>query len=643
MNTDEDGLIAIDERGVIESIDPVAGRIFGYPPDEAVGRHVTLLIPAPEQDRPDGDRSHEPVTGWAKILGVGPRAAIGRRKDGTTLPLSVAVAEMQISGARRFIGVVRAGTERQRDPLPLNESEATHRLLLENIDEVVYMIAFDGDPFRSTVQFVSARARDILGYTPDEFLRQRGLWFSILHPDDVPTVMESTQTIYASGRAGVREYRLKHKTTGEYRWMEDHVVPQRASSGAVVSVLGVARDITDRKRVEQALRVSEAQFRNIIDVSPIPYALNDDQQNVTYVNPAFVRTFGYDLNDIPTLSKWWPQAYPNIDYRCWVAAAWDTRLNRARREGSVFEPIEVDIRCKDESVRTALVSAVPLQEAFDGVHLVILYDITDRKRAEEALRESAQGMQLLSRRLVDNQEMERRSLALELHDQVGQLLTFLKLRLELASQKPAEHHRAALGQALTLTADLIDTVRAISLRLRPAILDDLGLLPALLWQADQFRAQSGITVDCRHSGLERRLPPAVETAAFRIAQEALTNVVRHAGVKAATLEARCGNGRLVLTIEDAGRGFDPSRRDLARIGLSGMRERTEALHGTLTIESRLRAGTRIIAELPVESDPASEKSGELDAEPRGHDLTRNTSADRLHPRFGDATNPGAPV
>jgi PAS domain S-box-containing protein len=136
-----------------------------------------------------------------------------------------------------------------------------------------------------------------------------------------------------------------------------------------------------------ALRRSEAQFRQIIDVSPVPYALNDERQNITYLNPAFVRTFGYTLADIPTLADWWPRAYPEPEYRRWAAETWAARLDQARSSGAPFEPVEVRIRCKDGTERTVLVGAASLGDDFAGLHLVILYDITERKRAEEQRRE----------------------------------------------------------------------------------------------------------------------------------------------------------------------------------------------------------------------------------------------------------------
>jgi two-component system cell cycle sensor histidine kinase/response regulator CckA len=142
-------------------------------------------------------------------------------------------------------------------------------------------------------------------------------------------------------------------------------------------------NIIGRRQADAALAAIDVKFRSVIDSSPVPYALNDEKQNITYLNPAFVTTFGYDLKDIPTLADWWPKAYPDPEYRKWVATEWEAKLGKAKREGKKFEPMELSIQCNDGTVRIALVSAAALGEAYNGVHLVILYDITERKQGED--------------------------------------------------------------------------------------------------------------------------------------------------------------------------------------------------------------------------------------------------------------------
>jgi signal transduction histidine kinase len=146
-------------------------------------------------------------------------------------------------------------------------------------------------------------------------------------------------------------------------------------------------------------------------------------------------------------------------------------------------------------------------------------------------------------------------------------------------------------------------VRALSLDLRPALLDDKGLLPALIWYLDRYTVRTGVQVDLRHEQINHRFPTEVETAAYRIIQESLTNVARYAGVRTATVRLLASATHLMLRVDDAGQGFEPAKVMAAQTtgGLSGMNERVQLIGGLLTIESAPGHGTRIIAELPLHS------------------------------------------
>jgi signal transduction histidine kinase len=208
----------------------------------------------------------------------------------------------------------------------------------------------------------------------------------------------------------------------------------------------------------------------------------------------------------------------------------------------------------------------------------------------------------LSRRLVEVQEEERHSIAMELHDEVGQSLTALKLQLEASAAKPSAVRTSDLKNAQSLLNNLIERVRSLSLQLRPAMLDDLGLLPTLLWHFDQFEQQTRIKVDFQQSGLEKvRFPPALEVATYRIIQESLTNIARHAGADKAVVKVDRQPTLLHLEITDQGKGFNPEKalQNPNASGLSGMRERVTVLGGTLKIISQPKNGTTLLIDLPL--------------------------------------------
>jgi signal transduction histidine kinase len=234
------------------------------------------------------------------------------------------------------------------------------------------------------------------------------------------------------------------------------------------------------------------------------------------------------------------------------------------------------------------------EEQFLTVLASTLAGIILRKQSEEKLK-------TLSRRLVSIQEEERRAIALELHDQIGQLLTGLKLMIVQSAHSGSVKTNTSPDEAQTIVNDLIVRVREMSLNLRPSMLDDLGLLPTLLWHFQKCNAQARLNISFRHSGLERHFPKDVNIAAYRIVQEALTNIVRYAGVSDVSIDAWVDEGVLHLRIEDKGKGFRAAQSALnMTVGLQGMRERAALLGGNLNIESAPGKGTRITADLPLQ-------------------------------------------
>jgi PAS domain S-box-containing protein len=222
----------------------------------------------------------------------------------------------------------------------------------------------------------------------------------------------------------------------------------------------------------------------------------------------------------------------------------------------------------------------------------------EKNRLFEQVSAGRERLAVLSRRLMEVQEAERRHLARELHDEIGQYLTGVNLVVGTVEHLSVEGAVARLKEVRALVEDLIVRVRDVSLDLRPAMLDDLGLLPALLWLFGHFSKQTNVEIEFRHSGLNRRFQHEVETAAYRIVQEALTNVARHAGVSKARVHVSADHRLLSVMIADHGKGFDPDAvlGAGATGGFLGMRERASFAGGHLSVESGVGTGTRVRAE-----------------------------------------------
>jgi signal transduction histidine kinase len=228
------------------------------------------------------------------------------------------------------------------------------------------------------------------------------------------------------------------------------------------------------------------------------------------------------------------------------------------------------------------------------------------KNAElfEQVRASRERQRKLAKSLVDIQEAERRHIAQELHDHLGQVLTGLQFMLENTKKQATGQQKSSLEEIQRAISDVIGQVREMSLNLRPSMLDDMGLVPTLYWHVDRYQSQTGIHVNFQCPELAERFPPEIETAAYRIIQEALTNVARYAQVQEVFVGLVVQEKTLWVEILDKGKGFDSSA-DLDRptSGLGGMRERASLVGGYLTVRTFIDQGTQILAALPLTEKP----------------------------------------
>jgi PAS domain S-box-containing protein len=288
-------------------------------------------------------------------------------------------------------------------------------------------------------------------------------------------------------------------------------------------------------------------------------------------------------------------------------SAWQNVLAQAMTDGSPFTS-EFRIVRSDGTVRD-LRSLGEVITTVDGQVIRMLWsvlDITEQKQTEGALRASAEQLTALSRRLVEVQEAERRKLSRELHDRVGQNLTALSINLDILrtslSGEGNGEHRTRLGDSSALLESTVDSIEDVMCELRPPMLDDYGLLPALHWYAREFSNRTGIHVDVHGMDHGVRTDPDTEIALFRISQEALNNVAKHAQARRVRIELDHPNGHSALTISDDGigieRALDSAGRQRSGLGMITMRERAEALGGRFEVESTRAGGTHITVEIP---------------------------------------------
>ncbi|MGA9032982.1 MAG: PAS domain S-box protein [Sulfuricaulis sp.] len=306
------------------------------------------------------------------------------------------VVERDAAGRpRRMVGTITDITARKRAQQALEQTEQRFRALLENLELIAVMLDHEGN-----IILCNDFLLRLTGWQREEILHRS--WFDIFLPPDIRDQVKKSVflEIIAAGSAPIYYENEIITRSGERRLIAWNNTVFRDPRGQVLSTASIGEDITERRRVEELKEASVMQLHAIVNASPVPQALNDEHQNITFLNPAFTGTFGYTREDIPTLADWWPKAYPDPEYRQWVADTWQATLDKARRDNMAFTPIELNVRSKDGTVKTVLVSASPIGKSFEGVHLVVLYDITERKHAE------AERERLLAELTAANVEME---------------------------------------------------------------------------------------------------------------------------------------------------------------------------------------------------------------------------------------------
>jgi signal transduction histidine kinase len=372
--------------------------------------------------------------------------------------------------------------------------------------------------------------------------------------------------------------------------------------------VGIALDIIERKRAEEALAESQQLLQLVLATLPVGVVVTNRAGDIILANAASSQIWGDLLiargPERWAQSKgWWHDSGKRIAPSEWASV-------RALSAGQTSLNELIDIETPGGQQKTIQNSSAPIRNT-DGLivgAVIVNEDVTERVCAEKALRASAKRRQYLSRRLLTVQEEERRHLSRELHDEFGQLLATITLHLHAAKAVAGEAAQSSLDESMALLQHAAAQVRSLALELRPTMLETGGVETTLRWLAGQHQQRTGIPTQVVGHVSDVSGDPAI--AAFRVAQEALTNVVRHARAQHVWIELSQREGLLELVVRDDGAGFDVMQTleratGAGNLGLLGMKERVEILGGTLEIDSQPGQGTRIRISLPV-TEPIAE-------------------------------------
>jgi PAS domain S-box-containing protein len=571
------GITFFDEGGRLLMVNGAWERMFGWTLAELEGLKLDVFVeavPDPRERRRVFDFMAAGTGEWGEFKA---RARGGRE-------IVVRAAAVRLSDGAG-IGIVQDITGRGRAEEALKES----RRKLEEAQRIAHVGHWERE-LDTDVVIWSDEIFRIYDIGP----RGGGLPFaevlSMTHPEDRERMALAVEETIRGLRRYDVEYRIV-RPGGEVRYVHSAGDVFRDAEGRPRRIFGVAQDITERRRAEEALRQSARDYRTLFEQAHDAILIFEPESEIILnVNRRACEIYGYSREELVGMSleritKDIPRGKRQIRETLSAGSYHKFETVQYRKDGSPMH-LEINASAIEYEGRRAILS--------------INRDVTDRKRAEEE-------RSRLTSRLLTAQEDERLRISRELHDHLGQYLAALMMGVK--SVQKAEvltpDLRERLASLENLTAQFSDDVRRFALELRPTALDDIGLDAALSHYTEEWSRLSGIEVDYQRTGLDkRRLPALVETALYRVIQEALNNALKHSQARRVSVIVERRAARVVAVLEDDGVGFDlraalDNHASARGLGLVSMRERVESVGGTFEIESAPGCGTTIVVRVAL--------------------------------------------
>ncbi len=592
LDAAQEAIISINESQRITYINPGAEKLFGYQLQEVEGQPLTVLIPD-QFIVPHAQYVQEFIDGEEPSRGMGTqREVMAKRKDGTIFMAEASLCKFLFKGQWSCTALLRDVTEQRKHQNEILSLKERLEFLIANSPACIYTAVQEKG---AGISFSSRKITDLLGYAPDDFLSQPNFWLDHIHPNDKETYLAMFPKFLSQGTVSC-DYRVLNKD-GEYRWIRDIVNLVSDPKGNLLECIGYWMDITPEKEAAQELHLATRIFESVDDLISV---IGSDYR-YQKVNPYYETILGIPAKQIRGMHV--AELSGQDAFTTILKPRFDECL-----QGTTVK-FETWLSFKKIGRRYLGVTYCPLilHGGNIGGIAVITRDLTHLKLMEERLKESQKRLRVLSRTLSEIQERERHHLAMELHDEIGQTLTAIKLTLSVAKEHDDMGRvKNSVQSGIKMITGLLSQVRNLALDLHPCMLDDLGLPFALKWHVDRVAKNYKAKFLYSVQELKKQPDAPIALAIFKIAQEALTNVSRHSKATCVTirLEEDKKLKTLMLSIEDNGRGFSSDKAIRKKrgiplgLGLMGMEERAIWVGGIVTVQSKPGEGTKILGRFP---------------------------------------------
>ena len=500
-------------------------------------------------------------------------------------------------------GTIVGAIESIRDITDRRQAENALREALERSKEMEFIISHSPVTlwlWKATpdwpVEYVTENVATF-GYSPEDFTSGRVSFASIVHAEDLARVSAEVEVFAREGQPEfTQEYRIVTKS-GDIRWVDDRTWVRRNSDGQISHFQGIIVDITGRKKAEEALKESEARYRTFINSTTDMAYVKDEQFRHVIANQALLDFFG--KTEAEVIGKTDYELMPRT-----AASSCRATDEEARRSGHVVVSEEYIAEKYYETYKFP-VSIGPDKKGVGGY----IRDITYRKRAEEVIQNYQKELRELASQLSLTEEKQRRAIATEVHDGIGQLLSMSKLRLQqVIKQGPDPRIRSEIEDALSMLVQALKDSRSLIFQLSPPILYELGFVPAVEWLVEQFQSRhSSIHFSCDTEGVKFDLPLDTRIILFQAIRELLYNIVKHAEAKNARITITRDFDQVQIVVSDDGKGYTAHLKTRnSGFGLFSIHERLAHFGGRLEITGNPGKGTKVVISTPVKM-PGSDK------------------------------------
>lgn len=575
-----DGFVAIDHNWHYTYVNKQAATILGKDAQELVGKHVFTEYPYPadnpfymayqqameKQEMQMVEAYTETYNRWFQNL-------IYPSVDGISV-------------------IFRDVTERKETEKIIQESELRFKTLSSTAPVGIFETEANG-----LTTFVNETWLQYTGMTFEEAMGDG--WLNAVHPDDRDWLAKGWHSKSEVHAESVSEYRILHKN-GKLRWVNGKAVPIFNAAGIVKGYIGIILDVTEGKIAEESILKSEQSKKLILNSALDAIIMIDVLSVITFWNQQAEKIFGWTA----------AEAIGRRITETIIPPEFEGRYNKGMQhylqtgEGPMLNRlIEIKALNKKGEIFPIELSILPIGQEKEKAFCAFIRDITERKQTEENLQENNIQQREHSRHLQKAREDERTKIAREIHDELGQQLTGLKMDIVWLMKKTGMDNpviKNKFDETLSLVDKTVKSIRRIATELRPSIIDDLGLNASLEWQIEDFGRRMDIEIKYENRFDDADIDPEISIGLFRILQESLTNIAKHAAAKKIEISIVQPDDAVQLTIQDDGIGFDTTaKQDQMTFGLIGIKERTSMLQGECVIYSQEGIGTKIEVIIPL--------------------------------------------